>query len=261
MAPETPRGVSSRLLTMKFMQRAAASASTSSSPDGGTSSSSKKRKLDHSPPSGRIDLNINEASIKAALEDQEVKRQAALRKHTVGDTHWVLKTTINKSASQPPTSPPLNIVYVGYGETDSANDSGDEVDAPTQGRTSTNNYKKAAQGKKSANESQSEDNTSEESSSEEDNTTPRRKSENGRDAPESASAKRSRSRSQSRSGAENMKAKEFRDKRKKKEVRLSKLTSISSAGGSPLASQASKGMTCYNCHQIGHRASDCPKRK
>jgi hypothetical protein len=129
---------------MKFMQRAAASSSAASSPDSNTPSS-KKRKLDHSPTSGRIDLNIDEASIKAALEDQEAKRQAALRKHTAGDTHWVLNSTPVGSSVKPLANPPLNIVYVGYGDVDSENESGDNCDAPAQGRTSTKDYKKAAQ--------------------------------------------------------------------------------------------------------------------
>ncbi|KAJ3468989.1 hypothetical protein FSOLCH5_002840 [Fusarium solani] len=131
MAPETPRGVSSRLLTMKFMQRAVASAN--SSPDVDTNSA-KKRKLGHSPAAGRIDMNIDEAAIKAALDDQEAKRQAALDKHVGGDTHWVLDSPFTKAAST--SKPSLNVVYVGYGDIDSSNESGDNEEAPSRGRTS-----------------------------------------------------------------------------------------------------------------------------
>jgi hypothetical protein len=248
---------------MKFMQRAAASQSAASSPE--TTPSSKKRKIDHSSPSGRIDLNISEAAIKAALDDQEATRQAALRKHTVGDTQWVLQGSIDKLKPAAAANPPMNIVYVGYGDVDSADESGDEGDLPSRGRTSTKDYnktpKKAGQKSTSDDEEEDEDeDDSNEDSDEGDDSTPIKKRNRGGDGQQSSSAKRSRSRSQPRVPGEAQRAKEFRDKRRK-EIPLSKLTSISSAGGSPLASQSAKGMKCYNCQKVGHRASDCPKRK
>ncbi|KAM0252529.1 hypothetical protein ACHAQJ_007704 [Trichoderma viride] len=138
MAPETPKGVSSRLLTMKFMQRAVASASSSPQADD-NSQSSKKRKLKHSAASAaeeRVSALIDQASIKAALEDQEAKRQAALAQHTASGAHWVLNTKLDKLNASNPSQPSLNIVYVGYGDIDSSNESGGE-DAPQSGRTST----------------------------------------------------------------------------------------------------------------------------
>ncbi|KAG5935394.1 hypothetical protein E4U53_000441 [Claviceps sorghi] len=132
MAPETPKGVSSRLLTMKFMQRAVASASSAGSPDS-DGPSLKKRKVDRSPGPGRIDPNIDQALIQAALDDQEATRQAALEKHSAADTHWVLKMKIDEAQTQK-QSRPLNIVYVGYGEIDSDDNNEDN---PAKGRTST----------------------------------------------------------------------------------------------------------------------------
>ncbi|KAF5018859.1 hypothetical protein F66182_9151 [Fusarium sp. NRRL 66182] len=140
MAPETPRGVSSRLLTMKFMQRAVAS--ENSSPDLNTHSS-KKRKTAHSPAIGRLDLNIDQAVIKAALDDQETKRQAALEQHVGADTRWVLNDSFAGSKATGSSKPPLNVVYVGYGDIDSSNDSGDNEETPNKGRTSTNSFKKS----------------------------------------------------------------------------------------------------------------------
>lgn len=133
MTPETPKGVSSRLLTMKFMQRAAASASSNGSP-GSDVPSSKKRKLDYSPAPGRINPNIDHALIQAALNDQEATRQAALAKHSAADTHWILKTNIGKSQDKK-QSHPLNIVYVGYGDIDASKDSDENEDNPAEGRT------------------------------------------------------------------------------------------------------------------------------
>ncbi|KAH7170555.1 hypothetical protein EDB81DRAFT_170255 [Dactylonectria macrodidyma] len=258
MVPETPRGVSSRLLTMKFMQRAVASASSAGSPDSELHSA-KKRKLGESPSEGRINLNIDQATIKAALDEQESKRLSALEKHVVADTHWVLNNAWAGSKATD-ASTPLKVVYVGYGDIDSSNESGDNEDVPANGRTSTHNFKKSKpknpETQKSADESHD---SSDADSDVSDEPTPGRKRKPSSDSPLSQSARsRSRSRSQSRQSLESVKAKEFREKRKKKEVKLSKLTSISSSGGSQFSPSNSKSMTCYRCHQAGHRAVDCP---
>lgn len=123
---------------MKFMQRAAASAASSPDSDG---QSSKKRKYEHSSPQGRLSDAIDKAAIRAALEDQESKRSAALQQHKAADTHWVLKPSMTKPSSATPPTAPMNIVYVGYGEIDSADDSADGEDVPSQGRTSTRKAK------------------------------------------------------------------------------------------------------------------------
>ncbi|RDA86700.1 hypothetical protein CP532_4184 [Ophiocordyceps camponoti-leonardi (nom. inval.)] len=132
MAPETPRAVSSRLLTMRFMQRAAASASS----DG-----VKKRKLDDPTALGRINAQIDEALIKAALDNQEATRQAALEKQNSADTHWRLDKWSEVKGEGSATTQ-LNVVYVGYGDIDSSRESGETEDAPAKGRTSTRAKKK-----------------------------------------------------------------------------------------------------------------------
>ncbi|KAK7425348.1 hypothetical protein QQZ08_008134 [Neonectria magnoliae] len=267
MAPETPRGVSSRLLTMKFMQRAVASASSAGSLES-ESHSAKKRKLGHSPSEGRISLNIDQATIKAALDDQEAKRQAALEQHISADTHWVLKNSWTGSKASDTAKAPLNVVYVGYGDIDSSNESGDNEDVPAIGRTSTRNFKSPkkeacepldVQNPNTQKPADESDGSSDADSNASNEPTPGRKRKPSSDSPHSQPARsRSRSRSQPRQSLESAKAKEFREKRKKKEVKLSKLTSISSGGGSQFSSTNSKSMTCYKCHQAGHKAVDCP---
>ncbi|KAG5980397.1 hypothetical protein E4U55_004083 [Claviceps digitariae] len=255
MAPETPKGVSARLLTMKFMQRAVASASSAGSPDS-DAPSTKKRKLNKSPAPGRIDPNIDQALIQAALDDQEATRQAALEKHSSADTHWVLKMKVGEAQSQK-QSRPLNVVYVGYGDIDS--DDNDE-DSPAKGRTSTKPLKQAGANAKGKEASGSNDESS--SSSKDDGDSSRKRKNRPSDANSHASDRliRSRSQSRSRNDSESIRAKEFREKRKKKDIRLNNLTSISSTGDGQFGAQSSpnaKDMKCYNCQQMGHKASDC----
>ncbi|KAK5990279.1 hypothetical protein PT974_08546 [Cladobotryum mycophilum] len=256
MAPETPKAVSSRLLTMKFMQRAVASASTPNSSDT-DSQSAKRRKVQHSPAQTRLNAQIDEAAIKAALEEQETRRLAALAQHSATDTHWVLNTTLNTSGAGKASSKPLNVVYVGYGDLDSGNESGDNEDAPQIGRTSNRKTKstspKACSNFKEVREkddSNSDASSSGESSDDSDDSDSGHKGRHPQGLPS-----RSRSQSRSRPSAESVKAKDFREKRKKKEVRLNTMTSISSGG----AGGNSPAFTCHNCKQPGHKAFNCPK--
>ncbi|KAI5465830.1 hypothetical protein BGZ63DRAFT_450681 [Mariannaea sp. PMI_226] len=264
MSTESPRGVSSRLLTMKFMQRAAASASSTASSDS-DAHSTKKRKLGHSPSEGRVKLNIDQAAIQAAINDQESKRQAALEKHIGADTHWVLNNDLTSLEASSTAKTPLNIVYVGYGDIDSDDESGDQEDVPAQGRTSTRKSKETSksQNPKSEKSADGSERSSDEEDSDvsDDESTPRRPRATSNDSPHSQSSRsRSQSRLRNRASQENIKAKEFREKRKKKEVKLSKLTSISAGGGSQFSSPTSgKSMTCFKCQQVGHRAVDCPR--
>ncbi|KHN95136.1 Zinc finger, CCHC-type [Metarhizium album ARSEF 1941] len=259
MAAETPKGISSRLLTMKFMQRAVASASSNGSPNSGLPSS-KKRKLDHSPAPGRIDPNIDQALIQAALDDQEATRQAALARHSSADTRWVLKSKIDEPQGEK-LSHSLNIVYVGYGDIDASNDSHETEDNPAEGRT----YQKRPKTEQSAHGDNSDESgdKSDGTSDDESDSTGRNRITRSSDGNRNMKSPRSRSQSRSRHSHEASKAKEFRDKRKRKEVRLNRLTAISSAGDGQFSSHASpntKAMKCYNCQRLGHRASECSKR-
>lgn len=126
---------------MKFMQRAAASGSSAGTPDS-AATSSKKRKLDQGS-EGRLSLNMDQAAVQAAINEQQATRQAALDRHVTGDTHWVLNTSLDKSNPRTDTVPPLKIKYIGYGDVDSGDDSGNPEDEAQMGRTSTNAYKQS----------------------------------------------------------------------------------------------------------------------
>ncbi|KAG6142433.1 hypothetical protein E4U38_005490 [Claviceps purpurea] len=251
MAPETPKGVSSRLLTMKFMQRAVASNSPAGSPNSDPPST-KKRKLDQSLAPGRFNTNIDQALIQAALDEQEATRQAALAKHSAADTHWVLNVKVDKPQIQE-QSRQLNVVYVGYGDIDSDDDN---EDSPSTGRTSTKPAKQ--DGPKTKGKAESDSGNESSSSSKGNGDSHRKRKIRSFDSNPSGSGNLTRSRSQSRArnDEESIRAREFREKRKKKEVRLNNLISISSAGDGQ-SSPTARTMKCYNCQQTGHKASDC----
>lgn len=101
MAGKPPKAMSSRLLTMKFMQRAAAS-SPLSSPSTPDRTSAKRQKLSSdASPLAPFDINAlaDQRAIETALASEEAKRQIALDKQALeaGDTRWVLNFEQNGS--------------------------------------------------------------------------------------------------------------------------------------------------------------------
>lgn len=122
----TPKTMSSRLMTMKFMQRgaaaaAAAGASEASSPATPRSDdgSAKRQKTSHAPSAAGSPATplYDQKAIQAALEEEEKKRQAAIEKRAaeLGDSHWVLEgVSLPKSG----TRPLLNVVQVGFAQID-----------------------------------------------------------------------------------------------------------------------------------------------
>lgn len=141
MGPETPpsRGISSRLLTMKFMQRAAAAESAASTP-ASEGSSTKRRKVDNSPLTGEFH-SFDEAAIEAARKQQEAMRQAALMKHKsdLADTQWVLDDSWVRSKSAA-AQPRRDIEYVSFAQIDALDDGEDQRPV---GRRIIGNYKTA----------------------------------------------------------------------------------------------------------------------
>ncbi|KAK7441959.1 hypothetical protein CaCOL14_009775 [Colletotrichum acutatum] len=283
MVPETPpgRGISSRLLTMKFMQRAAASDATPEpSPE---EPSSKRRKFQNSPLTGDFH-SFDQTAVQAALKQQEAKRLSALEASRVelADTHWVLDGAWDKS-TETENAPP-NIVYIGYADIDIAD--GEEEAAATataqvgrmkiesNKKKATKNAKKETPKKTKPQSSDSDGSTesddSSDGSSDEDEASSSSDEEASMKTPPKAvkglasgGQGRTRVNLQAKKSSESMKAKEFREKRMKKEVKLNKLASISggATGGFSGAGKPNAPFNCHNCNKPGHRAADCPQRQ
>lgn len=253
MAPSTaqPSAVSSRLLSMKFMQRAVAD-----TPPSSVESSSKRRKLAHT--SSPADDPFSQANVQAAMQEVEAKRAAAVERRAaeMQEARWVIDAPAVGAVARGGKRP-LNVVYVGYGDIDRAERDGDEEEEDNEGedkvqsgRRITGNYKRKEEKEsevgyrplprkdlgltvsqpKSADDSDSEEGETSDSASD----TPRRKKK---------------------------KKSEAQDKRKR-EVKLNRLVSISGGGGQG-GGGGSKSMKCYACGGEGHKAasSECPKRK
>jgi hypothetical protein len=130
----TPKTMSSRLMTMKFMQRGAAAAAAAASASGTPVASSpasprsedgsaKRRKFAHTPSSAAgspATPLFDQKAIQAAMEEEEKKRQAAIEKRAaeLGDSHWVLEGASALPAGG--SRPLLNVVQVGFSQIDYA---------------------------------------------------------------------------------------------------------------------------------------------
>ncbi|RYP90465.1 hypothetical protein DL770_003438 [Monosporascus sp. CRB-9-2] len=136
MATQTPpKTMSSRLLTMKFMQRAAATSSVASSPSTPQyeEQSSKRQKVSHSPATPHsIDSLVDQTAVRKALAEEERKRQEALARHAAesGDARWVLDTQATKMTTGNEVQRPLNVVQVGFAQIDSFDNADDHIGSP-----------------------------------------------------------------------------------------------------------------------------------
>lgn len=125
MAAQTPKGQpSSRLLTMKFMQRAAASGSSPTTPKSEDEHSAKRRRTSagKATPSTPITPLFDQRAVQAALEEEEQKRQAALERQAMelGDSRWVLDIQMPVSKTGTAAQAPLNVVQVGFAQIDAS---------------------------------------------------------------------------------------------------------------------------------------------
>ncbi|KAL7627003.1 hypothetical protein AAE478_003779 [Parahypoxylon ruwenzoriense] len=274
-APTPPKSMSSRLLTMKFMQRAAASSSPSASAQKPEEQVSKRRKLNRKTAArGNTDhlVQIDQSAVQAALAEEERKRQEALEKHAteLGDARWVLDIPSKGPGSDREIQTPLNVVQVGFAQIDSSDAAGldaESTDAsygriPMVRRYNMNN--KQATKYKAPKDDNSD---SDDPRLDPDYHAPLLDEEPGysrRPRTRSGSGLPPLTASQSKKSAERARATEFAEKRRKKEVKLNDSRAASSSGG--LLSISSGGgttvrqpmnFTCHRCGRPGHKVADC----
>ncbi|TGJ81071.1 hypothetical protein E0Z10_g7673 [Xylaria hypoxylon] len=250
-SPGTPKTMSSRLLTMKFMQRAAASSpsSTPSTPPS-NDQSNKRRKVSHNTaPQQNVDTLVNQAAIQAAIAEEEKKVESALLKRAeeLGDARWVLDVPEQAKGHAAPT--PMNVIQVGFAHIDSFDGMENETDSAGILHDSVPALRRYNMGKKKISKkpqndsSESSFDSKSESDSDSDSGSDASSSEetSGRQSfgsnPRTTSTTQSTSRKilKSKKSAEKLKAMQFAEKRRKKEVKLNNpkggITSISSGGG------------------------------
>lgn len=285
--PTPPRAMSSRLLTMKFMQRAAASSLTSPTSPESHEQSSKRQKVSHSSSTkASVESQVDQQAIQAAIDEGERKRQTALVKHAaeLGDARWVLNVQ-EKIPAQ--VKKPLNVIQVGLAQIDSSDASGNFIgssEARVQPFLRFNMAKKKvpAAASDADGDTSSDSDSSDASDSSEDGPGRRSYGLGSRTPSRGESSSTSRNGLPKKRSAEKAKAREFANKRRKKELNLNTsssrsaagLTSISargissgggiSAGGGFFSQDQSRPLPpsfkCASCGVPGHRAVNCPKK-
>ncbi|KAK3714799.1 hypothetical protein LTR37_007534 [Vermiconidia calcicola] len=262
--------MSSRLLTMKFMQRGAAS--PSSAPSTPPEPPSKKQRLSNgsyqSTPAStpRTDAQVFEEA--QAAED--TKRAAALEREAAarGDSKWYL--SFKESVPTQSAQFPLQIVSVGYSTLDASgagkqgsSEGEDDRAAPQmQGRRSFGKFNRKLEKQQNEDVSSDSESSSESPDDEED--------EDDSDDPIGAKAMIAQTRKEAgdkarverkaKRKAEKAEAGRMADERRKKHVKLNHLSSISGGGGggpSPSRSQNNSDMICYKCGKKGHGKWEC----
>lgn len=117
-----PKAMSSRLLTMKFMQRAANSSPAHSAPAVPEQPSPKrqKRSRELSPSRNKVNSLADRTAVAAALANEEAKRQAALERQATeaGDTRWVLSFEDQPHSISSPLT--LRVVEAGFAHLDAS---------------------------------------------------------------------------------------------------------------------------------------------
>ncbi|MCJ1401807.1 hypothetical protein MMC11_005024 [Xylographa trunciseda] len=261
-----PKIMSSRLLTMKFMQRAAASNGSPTTPD---LPSAKRQKRNDSSPASDVQ------AIQAALAVEEAKRVQALERQQAeaGETKWVFSFQKEGGAGREEV---LKVQSLGYEGIDALQ--GQEEEQPWRpamvGRRSFGKFNKALEKRQNPDaessssdasnngngNADSNDNNDEDGNSDDSNNGPAGMKDLIRESKLEA-AERVKAERKAQRREKKAEAKMLADRRKSKEVKLNKLSSISGGGWGGVGGGSFANKECYVCGKKGHGKKDCPERK
>ncbi|EME81766.1 uncharacterized protein MYCFIDRAFT_197073 [Pseudocercospora fijiensis CIRAD86] len=249
---QPPKAMSSRLANMKFMQRA----SPSPTPGTGTPRQPPNKRQ-------RLSSGLGTPTVSAREEaNSEAIDRAAAEK---GDTKWYLRI---KAPSTPASPSPLRIISAGYAtldaqssrEADMKDDDGDAVDGDgpqMTGRISYGNFKRNAQKQPQQDESESSSDSEDDENDEQDSTGVNALINQGR----KEAAARAKAELRAKKEQNSYESQRLAHERRKKEVNLNGISSISNGGGGGGGGGGGlANMACHNCSAKGHKAADCPQR-
>lgn len=248
--------MSSRLAGMKFMQRA--SASTPSTPNTPAEPPSKKQRLSNgsSIRSPATPVDVEERRRAEALEKEAARR---------GETKWYLSV---REPQVQATESPLRIVSAGFSALDGGHEARDDEDdeetarPQVAGRKSFGNFNRAKQQKTDEDSEEDSDEDDEEGEIEDDPTGVNALIAQGR----KEATDRARAERKAKKAAESAESQRLAEERRKKEVNLNKVHSISSGGGRSSGGGGQKksshldDITCHRCGEKGHMIRNCPQR-
>ncbi|RAL59570.1 hypothetical protein DID88_006563 [Monilinia fructigena] len=268
-----PKAMSSRLLTMKFMQRAAASSPTNVSPSPLDEPSPKRQKTaQNTPTKFNVNTLADNRAIQVAIQTEEAKKQAALDRAAAeaGDTRWVLSFEGRKHLNTPTNT--LRVVQTGFANLDLPNptkvervgDDDDDDDFTDEkpfmvGRRSFGKFNKVLEKQQNPNlefSSSEEESEEEEESADEDSEDDPTGAKELIKASRQEAVKRAKEERKAKKKAEKAELLELSKKRKKKHVSLNGLTCLSGSGGGGNKSD----MKCFICGG-NHMAKECPRKR
>ncbi|KAL8908345.1 MAG: hypothetical protein Q9207_000873 [Kuettlingeria erythrocarpa] len=252
--------MSSRLLTMKFMQRAAASSPPSISHEGPRSAKRRKTSADEASVTSPIPTHITDAqAFQAAADAKDAKRAAAIERVAAeaGETRWVL-SSVDTNRSQ-------------ADRTDSAQSSGRRVeigrksfgrfDEMIEVRSRTENVEKQLHGGETSDTSSSSSGSGRQHGStySED----KEKNDTGTDCTNVLRQQTYRDEALQRAKAdtkarkdEKAEAARLAEHRRSKDPKSNRESFISVGGGA----RGVAGIGCGFCGQEGHREADCSRK-
>ncbi|KAJ4986566.1 zinc knuckle [Stagonosporopsis vannaccii] len=260
MSGNTPKSMSNRLMTMKFMQRSAAK-NVAASPTSANGPASKKVRL-----SNGGSVAADHQILQSALAEEAKKQQEALDKaslHT-GETKWVLSYNDPLQGKRGDT---LTVRQAGFAELDADDSEDDDDDEQAQPirrqygggvkRTSVCDRQASPADMHANVEQKAAVETAEgcegetESSSEDDYDSDDPTAELIRETKREMSSKKRESRKSLVEASPKAASRPINE-----DANLDRLTSLS--GGRKPAGRDMSNMECFRCGQKGHAKADCP---